>query len=213
MNPEWYVTYLRRLLPPPVPRDADTTTIWSVANGHHRVSSALLFEGLLLRRPRYKAFPADGSSNADTTTSSSCSSSVTLVSESHACCSDSPMIHTQRATSLLSVLTSYVCLKNHCLSARSQLMPTQKIRTIELDGKTVKLQIVRIHLVHLSRCEYSLGCVVGYRRPRALPNHYLILLPRRPRHLRRLRCHRHGFIQQRKAVAARDRPICDRGCQ
>ena len=45
---------------------------------------------------------------------------------------------------------------------------------------------------------------VGYGRPRTIPDHYIILLPRGPRHLRCLRCHRHGFVQQRQAMAARD---------
>ncbi|CAI7659310.1 unnamed protein product [Penicillium pancosmium] len=65
----------------------------------------------------------------DTTTSSSSSSSETPVLESLACCFVSPTTPTLRATSPLSVLTSYVELK------------LLKIRTIELDGKTVKLQI------------------------------------------------------------------------
>jgi hypothetical protein len=73
-----------------------------------------------------------------------------------------------------------------------------KIRTIELDGKTVKLQIVR---------DETCGCleenvkanyvIVGYRRPRTLPHHHIFVLPRCSRHLRRLRCHRHGQLQQR----------------
>lgn len=93
----------------------------------------------------------------------------------------------------------------------------QKIRTIELDGKTVKLQIVsqpesipndrhgrepkRQQLTRTHRH------TVGHRRTRAFPNHHLFLLPRCPRHLRRLRCHRHGFVQQREAMATGDRQI------
>ena len=73
----------------------------------------------------------------------------------------------------------------------------QKIRTVELDGKVVKLQIVRCSLVcgggRRARPFYfssslahhpppSLLSSVGHRRPGALPHHHLILLPRRPRH-------------------------------
>jgi hypothetical protein len=54
---------------------------------------------------------------------------------------------------------------------------------------------------------------VGYRRPGALPDNHILVLSRCSRYLRCLRCHRYGLIQQREAVAARDRPLCDRGCQ
>jgi len=78
----------------------------------------------------------------DTTTSSSSCSSVTLVSESRACSSALPTTHTQRATSQPSVSTSCVAPRTCCRRRRSSNL-CQKIRTIELDGKTVKLQIVR----------------------------------------------------------------------
>jgi hypothetical protein len=80
----------------------------------------------------------------------------------------------------------------------------QKIRTIELDGKTVKLQIVRTYGTRGSRGRQLTATTVGHGRPRALPHHHILVLPRRPRHLRRLRCHRHGLVQQRQAVAAGD---------
>jgi len=84
-----------------------------------------------------------------------------------------------------------------------------KIRTIELDGKTVKLQIVRSTESYRIKAHIRLtASIVGHGRPRALPYHYLILLPRGARHLCRLRCHRHGQLQQREAVAARDRSLC-----
>ena len=67
-----------------------------------------------------------------------------------------------------------------------------KIRTIELDGKTVKLQIV-------SRdggdtCQGGCGAqanraIVGYGWSGAFPDHHILLLSRRTRHLRCLRCH------------------------
>jgi hypothetical protein len=83
----------------------------------------------------------------DTTTSSSSSLSVTLVSESPACSSVSPTTHTLRATSRPSVSTS--CVGLYIRSLRPQRANTcQKIRTIELDGKTVKLQIVRTPSSH-----------------------------------------------------------------
>jgi hypothetical protein len=60
---------------------------------------------------------------------------------------------------------------------------------------------------------FSSSSSVGHSRPGAIPHHHLILLPRRPRHLRRLRRHGHGFLQQRQAVAAGDRSLRDRGRQ
>jgi hypothetical protein len=71
------------------------------------------------------------------------------VLESLACCSDLPMTPIPKATSPPSVLTSYVDLllfAGRCCGKLGLLMLTggQKIRTIELDGKTVKLQIVRL---------------------------------------------------------------------
>jgi hypothetical protein len=80
----------------------------------------------------------------------------------------------------------------------------QKIRTIELDGKTVKLQIVRTPIVDMEPGGTLTAATVGHRRPGALPDYHFLVLPRRPRHLRRLRCHRHGLVQQREAVAAGD---------
>jgi hypothetical protein len=76
-----------------------------------------------------------------------------------------------------------------------------KIRTIELDGKTVKLQIVRtrpIPKAHAWLCVSHADArfhAVGHRGPRTLPHHHIVLLPRRPWHLRCLRCHRHGQLQ------------------
>ena len=54
---------------------------------------------------------------------------------------------------------------------------------------------------------------VGHSRSGAFPHHHILVLPRRPRHLRRLRCHRHGLVQQREAVAPGDRPLRYRGRQ
>ena len=51
------------------------------------------------------------------------------------------MIHTPNLTSQLSELTSYVSYLAE--SPGHVLTFMEKIRTIELDGKTVKLQIVR----------------------------------------------------------------------
>jgi len=84
----------------------------------------------------------------DTITFSSFSSSVTPVLESLACCFVSPMIPTPKVISPQSVLTSYVSESAGHLVRKWKVVltsrPWQKIRTIELDGKTVKLQIVRL---------------------------------------------------------------------
>ena len=85
--------------------------------------------------------------NADTITSSNCSSSEILAWESLACYCDSPTTHTPRATFPLLVLTSYVSTEHSLLSSSKQAYESQqKIRTIELDGKTVKLQIVSFNI-------------------------------------------------------------------
>lgn len=72
-----------------------------------------------------------------------------------------------------------------------------KIRTIELDGKRIKLQIVRT----FSSCflESSLGrlfvpTTVGYRWSRALPHYNHGVLPRRDGHLACIRCDRRPFV-------------------
>ncbi|KYK54186.1 GTP-binding protein ypt1 [Drechmeria coniospora] len=94
----------------------------------------------------------------DTTTFSSCSSSVIPVSASPACCCDSPTTPTPNRTYPPSASTLYVpalrpphaCLHGRPIRPAVWLREhpglladaSQKIRTIELDGKTVKLQIV-----------------------------------------------------------------------
>ena len=54
---------------------------------------------------------------------------------------------------------------------------------------------------------------LGYRWAGAVPHNYQQLLPRRAWHHRCVRCHRAGVVQQREAVAERDRPLCQRECQ
>jgi hypothetical protein len=49
-----------------------------------------------------------------------------------------------------------------------------KIRTIELEGKTVKLQIVRAAQCEPGEIEFA--STVGHRGPGALPHHHLFLL-------------------------------------
>ena len=66
--------------------------------------------------------------------------------ESPVCYSVSQTIHTLRATSRQSVLISYV--EYHFEADTRTNTGIQKIRTIELDGKTVKLQIVRLVVGH-----------------------------------------------------------------
>ena len=54
---------------------------------------------------------------------------------------------------------------------------------------------------------------LGHRRAGAVPHNYQQLLPRRAWHHRCVRCYRAGVVQQREAVAERDRPLCQRECQ
>ena len=54
---------------------------------------------------------------------------------------------------------------------------------------------------------------LGHRWAGAVPHNYQQLLPRRAWHHRCVRCYRAGVIQQREAVAERDRPLCQRECQ
>ena len=106
--------------------------------------------------------------------------------------------------------------------------PWQKIRTIQLDGKTIKLQIVRqIALLPQppaarpqrparrapSSRPVVTACAVGHRGAGALPDDHEQLLPRRARHHRRLRRDRLRVVQQREDLAARDRPVRVRGRQ
>ncbi|KAI9859231.1 MAG: GTP-binding protein of the rab [Trichoglossum hirsutum] len=67
-------------------------------------------------------------------------SSAIPVLESPASCCDSQMIPTLRATSRQSVLTLYDRVHGP-VKQNAEANANQKIRTIELDGKTVKLQI------------------------------------------------------------------------
>ncbi|KAI1069140.1 hypothetical protein LB507_006481 [Fusarium sp. FIESC RH6] len=77
----------------------------------------------------------------DTTISSSSSSSETPVLESLACSCDLPMTPTPSPTFLLLVSISCVASRSCQHFSWIAANPCQKIRTIELDGKTVKLQI------------------------------------------------------------------------
>lgn len=78
--------------------------------------------------------------------------------------------------------------------------PSQKIRTVELDGKVVKLQIVsvgvfffvagRSTVFFFLKTHHHLSfplplSSVGHRRPGTLPHHHVVLLPRRARHHRK----------------------------
>ena len=85
-----------------------------------------------------------------------------------------------------------------------------KIRTIELEGKTVKLQIVRPPCPSLSartqrpQLTRKHTPAVGHGRPGALPHHHVVVLPRRARHHRRVRRDGPGHVRQRQAVAPGD---------
>ena len=76
-----------------------------------------------------------------------------------------------------------------------------KIRTIELDGKRIKLQIVRFS----KRCArrgtltghvYFPPVVVGYCRARTFPNYHYCVLSGRDGYPTCLRCHRRAVLQQ-----------------
>jgi hypothetical protein len=72
------------------------------------------------------------------------------------------------------------------------LAAPQKIRTVELDGKVIKLQIVGVGTRHAGSCRTwfcillsPLGCptpAVGHRWPGALQDHHQQLLPWGARH-------------------------------
>jgi hypothetical protein len=79
------------------------------------------------------------SDRADTTTCSSYSLSETPELGNLAYCYDLLMTHILSPIFPRLVLTLYVAT---AYNIRALLTPGQKIRTIELDGKTVKLQIV-----------------------------------------------------------------------
>jgi hypothetical protein len=61
-----------------------------------------------------------------------------------------------------------------------------KIRTIELDGKRIKLQIVREIIEMNDTCSDN-SYIVGYRRPRAFPYHHDGILPWSHGHPARIR--------------------------
>lgn len=54
-----------------------------------------------------------------------------------------------------------------------------KIRTIELDGKRIKLQIVGIPICQYVTLRDSPSLAVGYGRPGAIPDHHDRVLSRR----------------------------------
>jgi len=57
---------------------------------------------------------------------------------------------------------------------------------------------------HRIRSENDQAPDLGHGGPRALPNHYVFVLPRSSWHYRGLRCHRHGILQQCQTVAPRN---------
>lgn len=63
---------------------------------------------------------------------------------------------------------------------------------------------------HRARRKNNQTADLGHRRPRTLPHNHIILLPRRTRNHRRLRRHRQRILQQRQAMAPRNRQICMR---
>ena len=57
---------------------------------------------------------------------------------------------------------------------------------------------------------FSFHVSVGHGWAGTFPHHHLVLLSRRARHHPRVRLHRGGVVQQRQAMAQRDRPLCVR---
>lgn len=107
-------------------------------------------------------------------------------------------------------------------------MVLQKIRTIELDGKTIKLQIVRnfshTNLIllwfylyiqnHYNNMRTFKFChVVGYCWTGAVPNYHLQLLQRCTWNHRCVWLHRSWILQQCKTVVGRNRSIRMRECE
>lgn len=116
---------------------------------------------------------------------------------------DSPMTPTPSPTSLPSVSISCVIPSQHFhlpgLSSNTwSENPNNRARWQDRQASDCMWHPSR----RLRPPNQMLTCSqVGYRRSGAFPNHHLFLLPWCPRHLRRLRCYRHGLIQQRQAMA------------
>ena len=83
-----------------------------------------------------------------------------------------------------------------------------KIRTVDIEGKTVKLQIVRVARARPLNLDAPAGAdpprAVGHRGPGALPDHHELVLPRRARDHRRVRRDGRGQLLERQDVAQRD---------
>ena len=85
-----------------------------------------------------------------------------------------------------------------------------KIRTLELDGKVIKLQIVcsffsPSHIHTFSHIKpFCFSHTVGHCRTGAVPDDHEQLLPRLARDHRCVRHHKHDELQQREAVDAGD---------
>ena len=106
---------------------------------------------------------------------------------------------------ILTFILLYICIL---------FILTQKIRTVDLDGKTIKLQIVSYPLtLSLYSCHdintfmTRLICVVGHCRSGALPYYHIKLLSRCTWHYCCIWCHWYRLIQQRQAMATRDRQV------
>jgi hypothetical protein len=144
------------------------------------------------------------------------------VSESLACCCDSQTTHIPSPTSppsestscvypplqpdrlfLDDILTIFEENPNHRAGRKDGEAP---------DRKPPFISTTALRLQQEDRGMLTAG-KVGYGGPRALPDHHIVVLPRCSRHLRRLRCYRHGLVQQRQAMAPGDRQICHRGRQ
>lgn len=139
--------------------------------------------------------------STDTITCSNFSLLATPVLESLACCYDLPMTHIRKVTFRRLELTSYVIARRTMrpwLEADCWSPENPNNRTRWQDGEVTNRKWPGDGMSHADMD------TVGHGRPRAIPNHHLVLLSWRPWHLRRLRCHRYGLIQQCQAMAARD---------
>ena len=88
-----------------------------------------------------------------------------------------------------------------------------KIRTTELDGKTIKLQVNRspwAGLIDLLLLSFIPD--LGHGGPGEVPDHHLVLLQGRPRYHCRVRRDRPGVLQQCQTVAPGKENMWGRNC-
>ena len=101
----------------------------------------------------------------------------------------------------------------HCL---------QKIRTIDLDGKTIKLQIVSCRPSYDAVCKKGIVLLicnhfhflsVGYCRTGTVPHDNVVILSRGTWYHRGVRLYRSRFVRKREAMAGGNRALRLRQCK